>query len=889
MNPGTRLGPYTISAQIGEGGMGQVYRAHDAKLNRDVALKVLPPALAHDADRLARFTREAKLLASLNHPHIASIFGLEESGDLTAIVMELVEGEDLSQRIARGPLPLESVLSIARQIADGLAAAHQQGIIHRDLKPANIKIRPDGTVKILDFGLAKGTETADANARARLTHSPTITSPAMTQAGMILGTAAYMSPEQARGLPVGMQADVWAFGCIAFEMLTGTSPFIGPTVTDVLAAVVRAEPDWSALPSGTPSALRTLIRRCLRKDLSRRVHHIGDAQIELDEMSTAVAVPEPPRVTAHAAGNSTRIPWLVAGTLLLAVLVLAGLLATRSPERPVLRELRVDILTPNAADPLTIALSPDGLMLAYAARTETTTRLAVRSLADGSVKLLAGTDFASYPFWSPDNRSLGFFVDGKLKRLDVATGLTQVLAPAPVGTGATWSKDGVIVFAPTILGDLFKIPANGGDAVQVTTRVPGLELSHQFPYFLPDGRRFLYFVGNGTSNVRGVYLGSLDGPIEHKRLLGTDTAATLMGSNQLLFTRQGALFAQTLTERGELSGPPAVIANGVAFNVAGGRAAVTASPVGSVAYRTGDGDGRLQLQWADRTGRMLNALGQQQLPVTTNPSLSPDGRFVAVNGLVDNQDIWLLDTTRDTRRRFTVGGGTENQVPVWTGDGERIVWGALRNGAYDLFIKPAQRPGAEEELLRSNENKFPMGFSGDGRYLLYRLTAPNTNWDLWALPMSGEKKPFPVATSPFQEMIGELSQDGRWVAYQSNESGQFEIYVQSFPEPTARTQITSGGGSQPRWRKDGRELFFVGLDGRMMAVPISVNANQFLEAGIPTPLFMTRLSGGPVPSPQKQQYAVSADGQRFLLNTISDQITSGAVSLVINWDRAHTN
>ena len=814
---GHRLGVYEITAPIGAGGMGQVYRARDTKLNRDVALKVLPEAFAHDPDRLARFTREAQTLALLNHPNIAQIYGLEEgqvglakrldsssspalpaplaSPAIGFIVMELVEGPTLAELIAgsglsapgsgQSPKPKaqglswDEALPIARQIAVGLEAAHAHGIIHRDLKPANIKVRPDGTVKVLDFGLAKAIEAAGQTGvagRDQLTQSPTITSPAMTNAGVILGTAAYMSPEQARGLPVGVQADVWAFGCVLFEMLSGRSPFSGPTVTDVIAAVVRAEPDWTALQSDTPSALRALLRRCLQKDTARRLHHIGDVRIELDELT-----PDAPAPAAIAMrGSSRRTTWLIAAPLAAVALALAAALVVSGRSSVPLSELRVDLVTTSSLDPMSIALSPDGLMIVYAGTSNGVSRLEVRSLADGSVKSLVGTEFATLPFWSPDGQSLGFFADGKLKRIELAGGLTQTIAPAPLGTGGSWSRDDVVIYAPTILGPLFKVPARGGEPVAITKLVPNKEFGHRSPQFLSDGQRFIYYASGVNASVSGVYLASLDGSTVLTRLLDTDVAATAIGSGHLLFTRQGTLFVQAFrADRGELVGTPAAIANGVAFDVRANAAAVTAAiAADSLAYRTGAAVSQRQLTWFDRSGRKIADVGGPDPSTLFNPELSPDGRFVVANRTVDSQDVWLIDTARGTRRRFTFDPGSD-QIPVWSPDGQRIVFSSNRagaSGAFNLYEKAAERPGAEQLLFETNENKFPMGFSADGRYLLYRNTAPNTNWDLWALPTFGDKKAFPVVQSPAQEMIGEFSPDGHWVAYQTNESGQFEIY-----------------------------------------------------------------------------------------------------------------
>ena len=486
LSPGTRLGPYEITAQIGVGGMGEVWRATDANLGRQVALKVLPDTFAHDPERLARFEREAKTLASLSHPNIAIIYGLEKADGTRALVMELVEGPTLAGRIALGPIPFDEALPIARQIAEALQAAHEQGIIHRDLKPANVKVRADGTVKVLDFGLAKALapEAASALAAGGLSQSPTITTPAMTQAGTILGTAAYMSPEQARGQRVDKRTDVWAFGCVLYEMLSGRGAFAGETITDVLASVLEREPDWRALPESTPDRARDLLRRCLRKDPRRRLHDIADARIELEEAHT-----EPnagARALSISLGRRERLLWMSA-VALLAVIAAAAMVWSRAT--PTALETRLEIATPPTMDPVSLAISRDARMVAFVATDEGRSRLWLRRLDSGSARPLPGTDGAYYPFWSPDNRSVGFFADGKLKRIDLDTTSVQVLANASAGRGGTWNGDGVILFAPQA-GAIFRIPASGGEPNQVT-QPDEQRLSHRFPQFLPDGRHFL--------------------------------------------------------------------------------------------------------------------------------------------------------------------------------------------------------------------------------------------------------------------------------------------------------------------------------------------------------------------------------------------------------------
>ena len=659
--PGTRLGAYDVLALIGAGGMGEVYRARDTKLNRDVALKVLPDSFANDPDRLARFTREAQTLASLNHPNIAHIHGLEESNGVRALVMELVEGEDLSQRIARGAIPLDEALPIAKQIAEALEAAHEQGIIHRDLKPANIKVRADGTVKVLDFGLAKALEPTSALS-ANASISPTITTPAMTQAGMILGTAAYMSPEQARGKMVDKRADLWAFGVVLYEMLTGRRPFDGEDMTEVLGAVVRLEPPWEVLPADVPPPVRTLLQSCLVKDPRQRVADISIALFVLDKVASLAA----PAVTAFAVPATSsmqraRLAWMVATAAVLAAAALAIPAVRSLRETPPLAppETRTEIVTPATTDPTSFALSPDGRQIVFVASGDGASRLWLRSLAATTAQPLAGTEGAAYPFWSPDSRSLGFFADGKLKRLDIGGGAPQTLATAG-SRGGTWNADGVILFTPSVSGPLFRVPASGGQAVAVTKL--DRQTSHRFPFFLPDGRQFV-FLAQGTPETAGIYLGSLDSAETH-RLTPADTAAVYLSSGWLLWVRAGTLVAQRLDLKGmALSGEPVTLADQVTSDLGSAAGAVTVSAAGVVAYRPG-GASRRQLEWFDRSGKALGSMGGPDENSLVAPSLSPDGRRVAVFRTVQsNTDIWLLDGTRTSRFTFDAAS---DRYPIWS-------------------------------------------------------------------------------------------------------------------------------------------------------------------------------------------------------------------------------
>ena len=908
LTPGTRIGPYAIAGSLGAGGMGEVYRATDTNLKRQVAIKVLPSALAGDAERLARFQREAEVLAALNHPHIAAIYGLEKSGGVTALVMELVDGEDLSQRIARGAIPLDEALPIAKQIAEALEAAHERGIIHRDLKPANIKLRADGAVKVLDFGLAKALDSSPASAPAD--NSPTITSPAMTMRGTILGTAAYMAPEQAKGEAVDRRADVWAFGAVLYQMLTGRRAFTGEDITDTIVSIVSQEPDWRALPAATPPGLRRLLGRCLKKDPRARLQAIGEARVLIDELlGGAPADMADAGVVAPAAPQALRLAWVVLAAAVLAAVALAvpTLRHLRETSLSAPLETRLDIVTQATEQPTSFALSPDGRQIVFVASGDGGSRLWLRSLATTTARPLVGTERAAYPFWSPDGRSIGFFADAKLKRIDLESesGAARTVADANNLNGGTWNADGVILFTWNRSSPLFRVPASGGTPVAITTLAG--QTSHRFPAFLPDGRHFLYYA-EGTPDTRGIYLGALDAQ-STSRLTAADTAGAYLpagpGSARasrdggwLLWVREGALVAQRLDlERQALSGDPLSIADPVAVDAATNAAAVSVSVAGLVAYRTGAGT-RRRLVWLDRSGRELGALGALDENEPRDLSVSPDGHRAVVSRTVQgNQDLWILDGTRTSR--FTFNAGVD-RFPLWSPDGSRIVFGINRSGVVDVAV-PAAPPvldlyqklssgaSAEDLLLASPQGKVATDWSTDGRFLLYNSVDPQGDRDLWVLPMEADRSPWVLLKTPFSERWGSFSPDGRWVAYHSNESGQTEVYVRPFAETAASSaavaggqrQVSTSGGAFPRWRRDGKELYYLGPTAAMMAAPITVT-RAALEPGVPVVLFPTRIVGGGADTQQGRQYDVTSDG-RFLINTVVDE-AAAPITLLMNWN-----
>jgi serine/threonine protein kinase len=869
---GTRFGPYEVVSALGAGGMGEVYLARDTTLGRQVALKVLPDDVARDPDRIARFRREAQILAALNHPLIAAIYGVEDSQATPVLVLELVEGPTLAERISQGPIPLDDALAIARQLAQALEAAHEQGIVHRDLKPANIKLRPDGTVKVLDFGLARALlPTLDTLGKTS-SDAATMTGPLVTRPGVVLGTTAYMSPEQARGLVSDRGADIWAFGAVFFEMLTGRRAFDGDDPAQTLASVLRSDPDWSRLPVGTPESVRRVLRRCLEKERGRRLADVRDARLDIEDAQAGDS-PRVIRTTRPRSGE--RLLWIAA---LSAVAIVAGSLAwKRDAPSPTLRERRVEISTPPTSDPVSLALSPDGEKVAFIAYSDGRPQLWVRMLESGAAQPLRGTDGAAFPFWSPDSRTIGFFAAEKINRVELNGGsVPKVLGPAVIGPGATWNSEGTIVFPAVPDSPLFRISANGG----AVTPVPGLDpkmSGQRYPQFLPDGRHFLYFVAES----RGIFVGALDNP-NRRKLFDADSAAVFAPPAEVLFVRDGVLYAQRFDASRLLpQGDPIVLARGIAVHPYGG-AAVSASAAGSIAYRTGAGTPERQFVWFDRSGKRVGVVGAPDRSGPLNPSLSPDGRQVAFSRTIDgNTDLWVADVERGVPRKFT-SHRAPDICPVWAPDSASIVFSTpgAPGTHFGLHVKPVSTDGEAAPLFADLPRAIAMDYSMDGQYVVYR-TAVNNQWDIWAVPMKGNRTPFPVLQSGADERTAQLSPNSRWLAYESNETGQFEIYVRPFPGSGASRRVSPAGGSQPRWSSNGSELFYISPDSQLTLVPVRpLPGGSDLTLGVPARLF-------PAPTTSTVQggvsfeYAVSTDGQRFLVNTIVQQAVA-PISLILN-------
>ena len=896
-----RLGRYEIQFALGAGGMGEVYRARDTELHRDVAIKVLPEVFAADADRLARFKREAQILASLNHPNIAAIYGIEEANGVRALVLELVEGPTLADRIAQGPIPLEEAIPITRQIADALEAAHDQGVIHRDLKPANVKVRPDGAVKVLDFGLAKAFDRSAP--AAGVSQAPTITSPAMTGMGIILGTATYMAPEQARGRAVDKRADIWAFGCVLFEMLTGRRVFEGEDVAETIGAVIHKEPDWNALPADTPSYVRTLLRRCLQKDPKKRLPHIGLARIEIDDYTAEPmgAAPAAARAAPQQLWGNARLAWSVAAVVAVGTIALevTQYLTRQIVDTPTIT--RTSILPPpevsvtgGGAPGLRFALSPDGRALAFLGRgTDSRVQLWIRPIDAMTAQPLAGTDGIVAATWSPDSRFLAFVADGRLRKISASGGSPMTLAETANNTGLAWSAEDVILFAPG-RGALFRVPASGGTPSQVTTLDSAVgETGHWHPSFLPDNRQFLYSAIGSTSapgEARAVYIGSLDAAETPRMLLQGGGSNPKYASGHVLFLRDATLMAQPLDlGRLALTGEAVPIAEPI---VVGGNTrsmgAFSVSQTGVLVYQTGPADLgiRSQLVLYDRDGKQFGTVGEPADQM--NIELSPDGTRVLAS-LLDltrrARDLWIYDIRRNVRSRFTFDAADELNA-AWSPDGNQVVFNSRRRSRFDLFQKAANGTGDEELVLADDQDKYPFSWSdGAIAYLNTAGTGGRTGSNIWTLPTTGDRKPVIFLGTEFEERAPQLSPDGRWLAYSSNESGRFEIYVTSFPGRSGKWLVSIAGGMSPRWRRDGKELFYLSTDNTLMVAPVSSEGAAFQIDSV-RPLFEVRPRlisfGGFAGYP----YDVFPDGQRFMVNTLleeSEETSSEPITLLVNW------
>jgi serine/threonine-protein kinase len=904
--PGARLGSYEVIAPIGAGGMGEVYRARDTRLKRDVAIKVLPESFAQDPDRLARFRREAELLASLSHANIAAIYGLEQADGVTALVLELIEGETLADLISRGPLPPLEAMPIVRQLVDALEAAHEKGVIHRDLKPANIKITPDGAVKVLDFGLAKlapiEVESAQAGGMNALSMSPTLSIHA-TYAGVILGTAAYMSPEQAKGRTVDKRSDVWSFGCVLFETLTGRRPFEGEDVADTIAFVLTKEPDWSLLPAHVPSAIQLLIRRCLEKDRRRRIADISTVRFVLDE-STSVPSAEP-AVAAAATGATPPTPrWhrLATYTAILAAGVLvtaaAAWIIARSNERT--PQVSRFAIVPAAAQALNlsapdraIAISPDGSHIVYrgGAGNAGAGQMLVRAIDQLEPRPIAGISGFRDPFVSPDSRWIGFFTADGIRKVPITGGPSIFLSGTQgASRGASWGPDDTIVFATATTG-LMSVPAAGGEP-RVLTKPDTAhgETGHFFPSVLPGGAAVLFTIAAPQlENSQVAVLDLKTG--QRKILIRGGSQAEYVDTGHLVYAAAGSLRAVRFDlKRLEVVSDPVPVVEQVLTTATSGEASFALSRTGTLLLVPG---GVAGVEGAQRSLVWVNRQGKEEAIKApprsyTYPRLSPDGSRVAIDIRDQENDIWIWDLARETLTRLTFDPSTDS-YPVWTPDSRRVVFASQRAGAANLYWQAADGTGTVERLTTTPNIQNPTSISHDGMRLVFFEIVPKTGADLYLLPLQGERRATPLVQTTFNERNAEISPDGAWIAYESIKSGQFQIYVQPFPNVDGgHWQVsTSAGSTRPLWARSGRELFYLSGDGTLTTVPVRTVGSTF-SAGNPSKVFDTKYYGN-ASGTSGRTYDVSADGQRFLMIKDAPAVdqpssaTPASMIVTLNW------
>ena len=885
LSAGSRLGPYEIVAAIGAGGMGEVYKARDTRLERIVAVKVLPAHLSASPESRQRFEREAKTISSLSHPHICALYDVGNQDGVEYLVMEYLEGETLSDRLVKGPLAFDQVLRFGCEIADALDKAHRQGIVHRDLKPGNVMLTRSG-VKLLDFGLAKAVAPS-ARSGASMTTLPTQTGKDLTAEGTILGTFQYMAPEQLEGSEADARTDIFAFGAVLYEMATGKKAFSGRSQASLISSIMTAEPPAaSTVAPATPPAFDRVVRTCLAKDPEDRWQTAHDIAVQLRwiQEGGSAAVAAPVIATSRLRGMRV-LPWI------LATLATAGMIAllVRDWRRPVEtpRVLRLSVLPPDKTiftppgefASSQFALSPDGRSIAFvAAEAGSRSLLWVRPLDSLSAVALAGTEDASHPFWSPDGRTLGFFTQTALKRVEAAGGAPQKICDTAGGRGGAWSPDGTIVFSDTAATPLMRVPDSGG-VPEPATRLNAAhgETSHRYPSLLPDGRQFLFFVRGSQSEYIGVHIGSL-GSLESRPVLKSESLGIYASPGYLLTVQQGMLVAFEFDAKsGRAGNRPIRIADAVPAGAPPGYAPIATSANGLLAYSSTHLHGR-ELVWFDRAGRRIGNVGAAGDYST--PDLSPDEKRVALSmreGAKTDTDIWLFDSVRAAWSRFTFDSAND-RAPLWSPDGSRILYASGSRGLLNLYEKPAGGAGEGELVLATASDKFPTHWSRDGRFVVFHTFGGKAAWDLWVLPRRGGK-PFPFLESRFTEVQGALSPDGRWMAYSTDESGRFETYVTEFPQKRGRWQISTNGGMQPSWRGDGREVYYVGPDQALMSVEIS--GQRDFEAAPP----VTRFKANFPPSvPAYWRYYVpSADGQRFLVAALLAEAGASPINVVVNW------
>ncbi|HVA93628.1 MAG TPA: protein kinase [Candidatus Dormibacteraeota bacterium] len=884
---GSKLGPYEIQSPIGAGGMGEVYRARDTRLGRDVAIKILPQHLTEKADARQRFEREARAVSSLNHPHICTLYDIGHQDGTDFLVMELLDGETLAKRLEKGPLATAELLRIGIEIADALDKAHRQGILHRDLKPSNIMLMKTGA-KLMDFGLAKASE-AGSPMPSSLTQSlnPSAKTTPVTAEGTIVGTFQYMSPEQMEGKEADARSDIFSFGAVLFEMATGKRAFEGKTTASVIAAILEREPPpISSVQPMSPPALDRTVRICLAKDPDERFQSAHDVKLQLEWIRDAgsqagIAAP----IVAHRK-NRERLAWMAVALLTIIAALLAYGFIARAPkpmpayvsELPPPANASYALVGFSAGPPV---LSPDGLRIAFCANgTDGRRLLWVRSFSVPAGRPLEGTDGASFPFWSPDGRSIGFFAQGELKRIDASGGPALPIAGAPFGRGGSWGRDGTILFVPDQIGGIFRVAASGGTPRAVTKPNESLkQVYHRWPQFLPDGKHFLFLALSTAGELSGTYAASLDGG-DPKLILRGAWNAIYAPPGYLLFVRQGALMAQRFdASRLELEGQAVPIGENVGEDRTStvNREILDASTNGVLVYAEGGGTGGggSLLAWFDRSGQRVRETGGPGEYATV--AVSPDGTKLAV-GMLQPDGVGVFDLARGTRTRVTFSNATNGQ-PAWSPDGKYIAFFSNRSMLSHIYQRAANGTGATTPLVVDDALETYPSWSPDDRYLIFNRQAaqPNSNIEIWAMPLFGDRNAFPVVRGAFNATWPAVSPDGRWLAYTSDESGREEVYVVSFLHGSGKWLVSTQGGNRPRWRRDGKELFYLSPDNKIMAAEILAQGTGF-AVGEVQPLFQTSLALNP-----GWLFDVSADGKEFVVVSLATEPSAGQLTLVVNW------
>jgi eukaryotic-like serine/threonine-protein kinase len=881
--PGTRLGPYEIQSPLGAGGMGEVYRARDTRLERSVAVKILPSHLSHNPEAKRRFDREARSISSLNHPNICTLYDVGQHDGIDFLVMEFLEGQTLADRLMKGPMPPENVLRYGVEICEGLEKAHRSGVVHRDLKPGNIMLTKSGA-KLMDFGLAKETMSPSLDASALTTVA---SEQPLTQKGTIVGTFQYMSPEQLQGHEADARSDIFALGAVLYEMITGKRAFPGKSQISVALTILETNPEpITASQPLTPLILDHLVRTCLAKDPDERIQTAHDVKLQLKWIAAGAALVGVPAIRP----NRERWIWICAVVFLFAMLAAAYLHKSSSPPQPTWSSILAPGNTSFAYFAGPVVVSHDGRALTFVATSsEGKDMVWVRPLGELKAQALAGTEGASNPFWSPDNRSIGFFAGGRLKTTEAAGGPVVTICDVAGSRGGAWSQTGVIVFAAT-WGGLHRVPSSGGtqDAITTLDRSRG-ELSHRWPYFLADGRHFLYSAINpslGSAESASVYLGDLDS--KEVKLLFHARSNAVHTPGYILFVRDRTLMAQPFDERQlEIRGQPFPIAEQVQYDELVFRGVFSSSFNGVLAYLGGNTGANSRLVMFDRTGKEVKTIGAPGDFVTHR--ISPNGQELAVAVLdasVRNYKLWLYNLSREKQTRLTFGPG-RTTFPVWPPARGTVGFASNQTGTYHLVEKRVDGTGGEEPILESDISKYPTSWSADGRFIAYNTTSPGKYLtELWIVPRFGERKPYAFLQGSFNVGQGQFSPDGRWIAYSSDETGRAEVYVTPFPGGGSKWQVSAAGGTSPRWRRDGKELFYLAADSELMAAAVDISGSSFQVAAL-RPLFHALLKTGIArlevsPTSDQISYDAGPDGKWFVVN--SPPIGSPLpITLITNW------